>query len=89
MKDTHGGRTLSNKTPALTKVRLLASGSLLHQINSLQEVLKLKQNFKKNKVSTGKIPFFLIGPFLNWPFYLSYHWLLIGQFCMEIMRFQS
>ena len=36
---------------------------LVHQINSLYEALKLKQNFRKNKVVTGKIPFFVIGPF--------------------------
>ena len=36
---------------------------LVHQINSLCEVLKLKQFFWKNKVVTGKTPFFVIGPF--------------------------
>ena len=35
-------------------------GSLVHQINSAQEVLKLKQNFLKNKAVTGKTPLFLI-----------------------------
>ena len=38
-------------------------GSLVHQINSVEEVLKLKQNFQKNKVVTGKTPFFVRGPF--------------------------
>ena len=38
-------------------------GSLVHQINSVEEVLKLKQNFKKNKVVTGKTPFFVTGSF--------------------------
>ena len=33
-------------------------------MNSLQEVLKLKQKFEKNKVVTGKTPFFMIGPFV-------------------------
>ena len=28
-----------------------------------KEVLKLKQNPQKNKVVTGKTPFFVIGPF--------------------------
>ena len=33
-------------------------------INQLfTEVLKLKQNFSKNKVFTGKTLFFVIGPF--------------------------
>ena len=35
---------------------------LVHQINSLYEVLKLEQNFRKNKVVTGKTPFFVISP---------------------------
>ena len=30
---------------------------------SLQEVLKLKQIFQKNKAVTGKTPFFVMGPF--------------------------
>ena len=34
-----------------------------HQINSLYEVLKLKQSFRKNKVVTGKTPFCAVGPF--------------------------
>ena len=36
---------------------------MVHQINSLYEVLKLKQSFWKNKVVTGKAPFFVISPF--------------------------
>ena len=40
-----------------------AFGSLVHQINSLQEVPKLKQNFQKNKVVTGETLFFVIVPF--------------------------
>ena len=35
---------------------------LVHQINSLYEALKLKQNFRKNKVITSKALFFVIGP---------------------------
>ena len=38
-------------------------GSLVLQINSLEGVLKLTQNFQKKKVDTGKTPFFVIGPF--------------------------
>ena len=34
-----------------------------NQINSLYKVLKLKLNFRKNKVVAGKTPFFVIGPF--------------------------
>ena len=53
------------KLQRLQKVGIWAFGSLVHQINSLKEVLKLKQNLQKNKVVTGKIPFFVIGPFCN------------------------
>ena len=35
----------------------------VHQINALYEVLELKQNFRKDKIATGKTPFFVIGPF--------------------------
>ena len=43
--------------------KLWAFGSLEQQINSLKEVLKLKENFKKNKVVNGETRFFVIGPF--------------------------
>ena len=51
------------KLQHLQKVGIWAFGSLIHQINSLWQVLKLKQNFEKNKVVFGKTPFFVIGPF--------------------------
>ena len=47
------------------KIRILTFGSLVHQINSFQEVLKLEQIFQKNKVVTGKTPLFVIGPFCS------------------------
>ena len=50
------------KLLCLQKVGIREFGSLVHQINSLEEVLKLKQNVQKNKVVTGKTPFFVIGP---------------------------
>ena len=63
---------------------------VVHQINSLEEVLKLKQNFQKNKVITGKTPFFVIGPFCtHHSIFLNIDWLLIMQFCMEMIRFES
>ena len=31
-------------------------------MNSLQEVLKMKQNFQRNKTVFSKTPFFVIGP---------------------------
>ena len=52
------------KLQRLLKVRIWAFG-LLHQIKSLLEVLKLKQNFQKNKLGTGKTPFFVLGPFYS------------------------
>ena len=47
----------------LQKVWIWSFGLLAHQINSLGEVLKLKQNFQKNTVVPGKTLFFVIGPF--------------------------
>ena len=47
------------------KVVIWAFGSLVHQINSLQKAHNLKQDFQKNKVVTGKTPFYVIGPFCN------------------------
>ena len=51
------------KLQRLKKVRVWAFGWLVHQISSLQKVLKLKQNLQINGVVTGKIPLFAIGPF--------------------------
>ena len=51
------------KLQRLQKVRIWTFGQLVHQIKSLKEVLKLKQNLHKNKVITGKTPFFVVGPF--------------------------
>ena len=47
------------------KIRIWTFGSLVHQINSIKEVLKLKQIFQKDKVFTGKTPLFVIGPFCS------------------------
>ena len=49
------------KLQRLGKIRIWTFESLVHQINSFQEVLKLEQIFQKNKV--GKTPLFVIGPF--------------------------
>ena len=51
------------KLQRFRKVGIWTFRWLIHQINSLNEVLKLKQNFRKNKVVTGKTPFFVICPF--------------------------
>ena len=47
VKNTHREKAWSNKTTTLSK----------------SKILKLKQNFQKNKVVTGKTLFFVIGPF--------------------------
>ena len=62
-KDTHKDKVASNKIPALTKVRIWPFRLLVQQINSIAEVLKLKQKFQNNKVVTGKTPFFVVDPF--------------------------
>ena len=38
---------------------------LVHQVNSLSEVIELKQNFQKIKEVTGKILLFVTGPFFT------------------------
>ena len=54
-KDTHREQ--------FRKVLIWTFGWLVHQIDSIYEVPKLKQNFWKKKVVTGKTPFFVIGQF--------------------------
>ena len=49
-KDTHREKASLNMTTLLTK-------------SMNMDILTLKQNFQKNKVVTGKTPFFVIGPF--------------------------
>ena len=51
------------KLRRLQKVQIWAFELLLKQINSFLEVIKLKQNFQKNKLVTGKTPFFVTEPF--------------------------
>ena len=64
---------------------------LVNQINTLYEVLKLKQNFRKNKVVIDKSPFFVIrlSRASHSICLLSEYLLLTGQFCTEMLRFQS
>ena len=47
------------------KIWIWTLGSLVHQINSFQEVLKQEKIFQKNKVVTGKTPLFVIGLFCS------------------------
>ena len=49
----------------LQQVQIWVFELLAQQINSLQEVLKLKHSFRKNKVVTGKTPLFLLGLFCS------------------------
>ena len=51
-------KTLSNKTPALTKSTNI-DGQLVHLINSLEEVLILKEYFQEDKVVTDQTSLFL------------------------------
>ena len=59
-KDTHREKPPSNKTPAFTKS--MNMGSRIVVILNQFSILKLKQNFQKYKVVTGKILFFMIRP---------------------------
>ena len=49
-----GKKHRQRKIQRLQKLRIWAFGSLIHQINSLEEILELKQNLQKHKVVTGK-----------------------------------
>ena len=46
-KDTHSEKAPSNKTPALTKSTNMGIWVVVTSNDSLEEVLKLKQNFQK------------------------------------------
>ena len=63
-----GKKTPSNKTPMLSKSMNMDISvvSTLIQLFIRGSYLKLKQNFRKKKVVTGKILFFVIGdPFCS------------------------
>ena len=65
LKDTHREKHPKIKLQRFQKIRIWTFVSLVHQINSFEEVLKLKQIFQKDKVVTGKTPRFMIGPFCS------------------------
>ena len=48
IKDTHRKKHPKTKLQRLRKIQILIFGSLVHQINSFQEVLELEQIFQKN-----------------------------------------
>ena len=52
------------KLQHIRKVWIWTFGSFLQQLNSLYEVLVMKQNCQKNKVVTHKNPFFVIVHFI-------------------------
>ena len=56
---------LSFKLQRLRKIQIWTLGSMVHQINPFEEVLKLKQIFQINKVVTGKTLLFVIGQFCS------------------------
>ena len=62
-KYTHREKAPSNKTPALTKSMNMDIWVVGTSNQLIISPLKLKQNFQKYKVVTGKTPFFVIGPF--------------------------
>ena len=66
------------KLQRLRKIRIWTFGLLVHQNCSFQEVLKLEQIFRKNKLVTGKTPLFVIDPFC------SHH-----SICLDIGFWQS
>ena len=53
------------KLQCLRKIRTWTFGSLVHQVNSFQEVLELKQIFQRNRAVTDKTPLFVIGQFCS------------------------
>ena len=65
IKDTQREKSLSNKVSVFTKSMNIKIWVVVtsKQIFIRGELLKLKQNFQKNKVATGKTLFFVIGPF--------------------------
>ena len=63
LKDTRREKLPQIKLQRFRKVWIWTFGCLLYQINSLYEVIKFKQNFRKNKIVTGKTMFFMICPF--------------------------
>ena len=58
-----GKKNLQIKLQCFRKAWIWTFRWLVHQINSLYEVHTPKLNFRKNKVVTGKTPFFVIGSF--------------------------
>ena len=60
IRDTHREKALSNKTLAHTKSTNMDIWVVGTSNQRLIRVLKLKQNFQKNKVVTCKTPFFVI-----------------------------
>ena len=73
IEDTHREKEPSTKTPTLTKsanmgIWIIENPKwyvLVQYINFLWEVLKLKQDFQKNKIVTRETSFFVIGPFCS------------------------
>ena len=56
-------RIFTGKKHLQIKLGRFRKAWIWHQSNSLYQILKLKQNFRKNKLVTDKFPFFVISPF--------------------------
>ena len=60
-----GKKRPKSKLQRSRKIQIWTFGSLVHQINSFQKIIKVEQIFQKNKVVTGKSPLFIISPFYS------------------------
>ena len=59
-------------------------------MNSLYEILELKQNFWKNKVVTGKTLFFVIGPFCTpCSILFVFKWKMVLKPFEKVLRFSE
>ena len=97
LKGTHREKIPSNKTSMLSNKYEYGHLDGWHIKSTLYTrfFLKLKQNFWKNEVVTGKTPFFVIGPFCTLPFNTSEHSLVsdrpvwFGNVTLPILVFST
>ena len=93
--DTHRENTSSNKTQALMKSKnmdIWLYGCVhIYQLGTLNQLLMRDFytwiKFSKNLSSYGQSPDVFDESILYSLFYLSWHWLLKGQFCMKLLLF--
>ena len=70
-KDTHREKTATNKTPMLTKGMNMDIWVVGTSYQVFMRGFSTETNFQKNKVVTGRNPFFCDRSILYSPFYLS------------------